>query len=187
MMWDRGAQDVILWGTGSQGQDVGSVVAPAHGYRGARCIRLAGRRLGTQASEDGERDKVGAYVDDDVGREDVRGGGMGTEVGDKDGAGSEKDVTEKWVRQRVDSYNFFYKKMMQHDRWNWCFNIVDRVEKEIEFLTRTFGYSITQVQKQILNPFLSTSKERVNWKNISSYTLIFYLSLFWSYELKQGD
>jgi hypothetical protein len=45
-----------------QDQDVGSVAAPSHSYRGTRCIRVAGRRLGTQASEDGGRDKVSACV-----------------------------------------------------------------------------------------------------------------------------
>jgi hypothetical protein len=44
-------------------QDVGSVAAPARGYHGARCIRLAGQRFGTQASKDGGRDKVVACVE----------------------------------------------------------------------------------------------------------------------------
>jgi glutamate synthase domain-containing protein 2 len=42
---------------------VGSATALSRGYRGARCIRLAGRRLGTQASEDSDHDKVGAYIE----------------------------------------------------------------------------------------------------------------------------
>jgi hypothetical protein len=43
--------------------DVGSATAPARGYRGARCIRLVGVRLGTQASEEGGCDKIGACVE----------------------------------------------------------------------------------------------------------------------------
>jgi hypothetical protein len=46
-----------------QEHDVGSATAPARGYRGASCIRLVGRRLGTQASQDGWRDKVGTCVE----------------------------------------------------------------------------------------------------------------------------